>query len=114
MAPSATLPVDSRPPSNGFSLKSRNAGPLKKSGALDAAFAFDDVTPAIGREYPTANIVDDFLNSPKADELLRDLAITSKLVLFTAAARLELGRSNRDVWPQLASEVSSSSASKTT
>jgi alpha-ketoglutarate-dependent taurine dioxygenase len=84
MAPSATttttVPVDSHhAPAEGFTddydltTKSRNAAPLKKSGALDSAFGFEEVTPSIGREYPTANIVDDLLRS---DDLLRDLAIT--------------------------------------
>ncbi len=50
--------------------------PLKQSGALDAHKHFD-VTPTIGREFPNANLVD-WLNAPNADELLRDLAITSK------------------------------------
>ncbi|KIV86011.1 hypothetical protein PV11_01654 [Exophiala sideris] len=80
MAPSATLPVDSHSPPDGFTddatTKSRNNGPLKKSGVLDSAFEFEDVTPVIGREYPTTNIVDDLLESSNADELLRDLAIT--------------------------------------
>lgn len=52
--------------------------PLQKTGALDSAFKFEEVTPAIGREYPTANIVSDLLDGPNADELLRDLAITSR------------------------------------
>jgi hypothetical protein len=51
---------------------------LKKSGALDAAFDFDDVTPTIGRGYLAARIVEDILNAPNADALLRDLAITSQ------------------------------------
>lgn len=55
--------------------------PLKKSGALDDKFAWEDATPVIGREYPTLNIVDDLLNAPNADELVRDLAITSKIVV---------------------------------
>jgi hypothetical protein len=50
--------------------------PLKASGALDAFEQFD-VTPVIGREFPKANLVD-WINSPNADQLLRDLAITSK------------------------------------
>lgn len=58
-----------------------NVEPLKKCGALDAGFAFDDVTPAIGREYPTTNIVDELMNAANADELLRDLAITSMYTL---------------------------------
>ncbi|KAI9930612.1 hypothetical protein ASPWEDRAFT_153889 [Aspergillus wentii DTO 134E9] len=49
--------------------------PLRPSGALDE-FAFEETTPAIGREYPTVNIVNDLLNAPNADELVRDLAIT--------------------------------------
>ncbi|KAI9047268.1 hypothetical protein LZ554_008719 [Drepanopeziza brunnea f. sp. 'monogermtubi'] len=77
MAPSADLPVDSHSPrDDSSSTKSRNEGPLKKTGALDAAFEFDDVTPTIGREYLTAQIVEDILNAANADELLRDLAIT--------------------------------------
>jgi hypothetical protein len=50
--------------------------PLKKSGAIDK-FQYEETTPAIGREYPTVNIVDDILGASNADELLRDLAITS-------------------------------------
>lgn len=52
--------------------------PLQKSGALDSKFEFEESTPVIGREYPTVNIVDDLLNADNADELIRDLAITSK------------------------------------
>ena len=79
MAPSANVPVDSHPPPKDTSAtKSRNTEPLKKSGALDAAFEFDDVTPTIGREYLRAQIVEDILNAPNADDLLRDLAITSQ------------------------------------
>ena len=79
MAPSATVPVDLHPPPDkgANATKSRNTEPLKKSGALDAAFEFDDVTPTIGREI-TAQIVEDILKAPNADDLLRDLAITSK------------------------------------
>jgi hypothetical protein len=77
MAPSANLPVDSHPVTDVSATKSRNTEPLKKSGALDAAFEYDDLTPTIGREYLRARIVEDILNAPNADELLRDLAITS-------------------------------------
>lgn len=52
--------------------------PLQKSGALDSKFEFEESTPVIGREYPSVNIVDDLLNADNADELIRDLAITSK------------------------------------
>ncbi|KAK5196882.1 hypothetical protein LTR47_001223 [Exophiala xenobiotica] len=83
MAPTATLPVNSHshsPVTDGFvddsTIKSQNSEPLKKSGALDNVFEFDEVTPAIGREYPTTNIVDDLLDASNADDLLRDLAIT--------------------------------------
>ncbi|KAJ5925951.1 taurine dioxygenase family protein [Penicillium verhagenii] len=49
--------------------------PLKPSGALDQ-HEFEEMTPVIGREFPNVNIVDDILNAPNADELVRDLAIT--------------------------------------
>ena len=50
--------------------------PLKLSGVLDSYESFD-VTPVIGREFPTANLVE-WLEAPNSDELLRDLAITSQ------------------------------------
>jgi len=63
---------------NGGTTKSQYPTPLRTTGALDSAFKFDEVTPAVGREYPTANIVDDLLNASNSDDLLRDLAITSE------------------------------------
>ncbi|KAL1898254.1 hypothetical protein Sste5346_003661 [Sporothrix stenoceras] len=48
--------------------------PLKLTGALNE-FRSIDLTPTIGTEFPEANLVD-WLNSPNADALLRDLAIT--------------------------------------
>lgn len=51
--------------------------PIRATGVLDASHKFEEVTPAIGREYPSTNIVDDLLNASNADELLRDLAVTS-------------------------------------
>ncbi|KAK7735550.1 hypothetical protein SLS53_007463 [Cytospora paraplurivora] len=71
MAPGATsdLPVRS-----GKTNEKTYPEPLKLSGALEQ-FEYEDTTPAIGREFINVNIVDDLLNSPKADELLRDLAI---------------------------------------
>jgi hypothetical protein len=92
MAPSATtIPVDSHvPPKDENATKSRNTAPLKKSGSLDAAFTFDDVTPTIGREYLTARIVEDILHAPNSDDLLRDLAITSKLFPFPLCHKKQL------------------------
>ena len=51
--------------------------PLKQSGLLNEKCAFDDLTPVIGREFLNVNVVNDLLNSPEADALLKDLAITS-------------------------------------
>ncbi|KAF6825046.1 alpha-ketoglutarate-dependent sulfonate [Colletotrichum plurivorum] len=48
--------------------------PLKLSGALDKYEHFD-VTPIIGREYPTLDLKE-LLRAPNSDELVRDLAIT--------------------------------------
>lgn len=50
--------------------------PLKLSGALDRYKSFD-VTPIIGREYPEVNLKE-WLEAENSEELLRDLAITSK------------------------------------
>lgn len=52
---------------------------MKLSGALDD-YEYIDATPAIGREYPKADLVE-WLNASNADELIRDLAITSKSIL---------------------------------
>ena len=51
--------------------------PLKLSGALND-FKFFDVTPVLGREYSEVNLKE-WLEAPNSDELLRDLAITSKV-----------------------------------
>lgn len=56
--------------------KGQSREPLKLSGALDSYESFD-VTPVIGREFPTANLVE-WLDAPNSDELIRDLAITSE------------------------------------
>jgi hypothetical protein len=50
--------------------------PLKLSGALDHFESFD-VTPIIGREFVGVNLAK-WLRAPNSDELIRDLAITSK------------------------------------
>lgn len=50
--------------------------PLKLSGALDHFESFD-VTPVIGREFVGVNLAK-WLRAPNSDELIRDLAITSK------------------------------------
>lgn len=47
---------------------------LKPSGVLDQYESFD-VTPIIGREFPTASIKE-WLEAPNSDDLIRDLAIT--------------------------------------
>jgi hypothetical protein len=56
--------------------------PLQQSGLLNERFESDDLTPVIGREFPEANIVDDLMNSPDADTLLRDLAVTSTIANY--------------------------------
>jgi hypothetical protein len=56
--------------------------PLKLSGALDEFDQFD-VTPVIGREFSNVDLAE-WLRAPNSDELLRDLAITSKLVQYSS------------------------------
>ncbi|KAL1604824.1 hypothetical protein SLS60_004364 [Paraconiothyrium brasiliense] len=49
--------------------------PIKPTGVLEK-FDYEEVTPIIGREFPTLNIVDDLINAENSDELLRELAVT--------------------------------------
>ncbi|KAE8376057.1 hypothetical protein BDV26DRAFT_305833 [Aspergillus bertholletiae] len=78
MAPSVeastTAPVVPIVEGNASAAKSLQREPLKLSDALDSFDSFD-VTPIIGREFPTANLKE-WLHAPNSDELLRDLAIT--------------------------------------
>ena len=50
--------------------------PLELKGLLEE-FEYFDVTPVIGREFKNVDVVA-WLQSPNSDELIRDLAITSR------------------------------------
>jgi hypothetical protein len=50
--------------------------PLVSTGSLDSFTSFE-VTPTIGREYPTLQL-SDVMSSPNRDNLIRDIAITGK------------------------------------
>ncbi|PWN20870.1 taurine catabolism dioxygenase [Microstroma glucosiphilum] len=67
MSPVSTK-TDSQPPSDSYPRP-----PLQQTGILDLYESFE-VTPVIGREYPKVQIRD-LLESPQADELLKELAI---------------------------------------
>lgn len=71
--------------------------PLLKSGVLDREFKFEEATPIIGREYPTVNIVSDILDAPNADDLIRDLAITSVYPILQSTHPLTTPVSERGV-----------------
>jgi hypothetical protein len=60
-----------------ITLKGLAREPINSNGSLDAFESFD-VTPVIGREFPNANLKD-FLRAPNSDDLLRELALTSRL-----------------------------------
>lgn len=53
--------------------------PLALTGVLDQYESFE-LTPVIGKEFPTANLVD-WLHAPNADQLIRDLAVTSTYMI---------------------------------
>jgi hypothetical protein len=55
----------------------RNTKPAVYSGSLDV-YELNDITTSIGREIPDLQIKK-ILNSPDADTLIRDLAITGEL-----------------------------------
>jgi len=71
--------------------KIQHREPLKLSGALDSFESFD-VTPVIGREFVDVNLAD-WLKAPNSDDLIRDLAITSKISSFKTF------KSNEDKFP---------------
>lgn len=50
--------------------------PLKVKGVLEQ-FKYFDVTPILGREFQDVNLLQ-WLRAPNSDDLIRDLAITSK------------------------------------
>lgn len=86
MAPGVTseLPVHSLPSQEGSIKAKTHPKPLSLSGALDR-FQYEETTPVIGREFLGVNIVDDLLNAENSEQLLRDLAITSKFWPFAVA-----------------------------
>lgn len=55
--------------------------PLVYSGSLDS-FTQNDLTPVIGREFKGIQVVE-LLKASNSDELIKDLAVTSMLNLFT-------------------------------
>ena len=67
--------ADTQAAVNDYSPRIDHKEPLKLTGVLDQFDQFD-TTPAIGTEFRTAQLVD-WMQAPNADELLRDLAITS-------------------------------------
>lgn len=64
--------------------------PLKRGSSIDH-LEYVDVSPIIGREYPTASLKQ-IIDAPNADEQLRDLAITicERGVVFFRAAQDDL------------------------
>jgi hypothetical protein len=77
MAPSATDTLSQTLPIQ--TSKAATTKPwLKRTGALDQYEHFE-VTPVIGREYPHLDIVS-LLQAENSDALLKELALTSKLI----------------------------------
>lgn len=56
--------------------KGKVAAPLQVTGALKSLESFE-LSPNIGREFPKADLAE-LLRAPNSDELIRDLAVTSK------------------------------------
>lgn len=70
MAPTA---IEAEP----VALRVKNPQPIQPKGVLEQFESFD-VTPAIGKEFPKADLAE-WINAPNSDDLLRDLAVTSKI-----------------------------------
>lgn len=75
-----SAPAVKEPESELPHLETAHKEPLKLSGALDHFESFD-VTPVIGREFKGVNLAK-WLRAPNSDDLIRDLAITSKSGIF--------------------------------
>ena len=71
---STSVPVKSQVAQQQQSLRRT---PLQLTGILDH-FAFEESTPAIGREYTTLDIKKDLFEAPDSDARLRELAIISE------------------------------------
>jgi hypothetical protein len=56
--------------------KGKVGSPLQVTGALKDLESVE-ISPTIGREYPKADLAE-ILKAPNSDELIRDLAVTSK------------------------------------
>lgn len=84
MAPTATTPEATAPTLTSIksgkvnNTRSSYKEPLVSTGSLDSFTSFE-VTPTIGREYPTLQL-SDVMSSPNRDNLVRDLAITGEFL----------------------------------
>lgn len=80
MAPSATETATATaiPVSAGKANLSSSKPWVKSTGVLDQ-YEHIEVTPIIGREYPHAKLAQ-WLQSSNSDDLIRELALTSKLL----------------------------------
>lgn len=87
-APEAPVvePATGRLPRDEFHLETGHKEPLKLSGVLDKYESFD-VTPVIGREFVDVDLAG-WLRAPNSDELIRDLAITSRLPNCSSSQRM--------------------------
>ena len=63
-----------------------------------------DVTPVIGREFPEADLKE-WLESSKSDQLIKDLAITSKFLYSVAHLRLAECCNSLPAWSSLLPET---------
>lgn len=84
--------------------------PLQLNGALDKYKSFD-VTPVIGREFPEASLKE-WLEAPNADELLKELAITSMFSRGTTTPKTNVPKSPAAVSYFSASKMTSTTSSR--
>lgn len=87
-------------------LRTGHKEPLQLKGVIDQFQSFD-VTPVIGREFVDVDLVA-WLDAPNSDDLLRDLAITSKTTSLLTTRQKTLTH------PQYPNAASSSSVAKQT
>ena len=79
-------------PSSKSKTKNLRREPMKLTGLLDTVKS-SHLTPIVGTEFPTARVVD-WMKASNADEILRELAVTSTSktapsILFRASSNIK-------------------------
>lgn len=74
--------------SRGYSGQARTPEPLRLSGAIKS-YKHVEMTPVVGTEFLEGSLAE-MMSAPNSDELIKDLAITSKCPLHAIRTRTKV------------------------